>query len=146
MDYYQAYQLGHNWLLKNPHPGKRDAIMFDIDDTLLLVNWGTSNLVLTPNQPIIQLLKEFHTAGYHIYIITARDFRVRNETMDDLKNNGIPFHELHMRYTHSDQHFKSDLKRELSKKGIRFVMSVGDQPIDVEGEYSGIPIKLVSRI
>jgi hypothetical protein len=146
MEYIEAYEKGHQWLLENPYPKPKDSIMFDIDDTLLLVKWGSAGLELIPNEPIIRLLKEFHNAGYRVYIITARDFRGRNPTMDDLKEYNIPYHELHMRYPYSNQHFKSVLKEIFHKKGVNFVMSVGDQPIDVEGDYSGVPLKLISRI
>jgi predicted secreted acid phosphatase len=146
MESQEAYTIGSEWLSKHPVPKFKDSVMFDIDDTLLLVEWGSNELTLSPNTPIIKLLLDFHKAGYLIYIITARDFRGRNQTMDELKEYNIPYHELHMRYPYSGQHFKSVLKEIITKRGNRFVMSVGDQPIDVEGEYSGLKLKLKSRL
>jgi hypothetical protein len=45
--------------------GPTDAVMFDIDDTLIFTNGKA-------NTPIIELLHEARSMGYKIVIITAR--------------------------------------------------------------------------
>ena len=95
---------------------------------------------------MINLLKEFKANKYVIFIITARDFHGTNQTMDQLRQYNIPYDFLYMRTPKSSMHFKSDLKKMLTDKGYQFVASVGDQPIDVEGDYSGLKLKLKSNL
>ena len=52
-------------ILKNRVVGEKDAVMFDIDDTLIFTN-GNANV------PIIKLLHYAKYLGYKIIIITAR--------------------------------------------------------------------------
>ncbi len=52
-------------ILKDRVISEKDAVMFDIDDTLIFTN-GQANV------PIINLLKYAMNLGYKIIIITAR--------------------------------------------------------------------------
>lgn len=98
--------------------GPNDAVMFDIDDTLI---WTDG----TPNVPIISLLHRMKALGYRIVIITARpgvEIGVKM-TINQLKNHGIVYDYLG---------FTSAKTKSLMKKrlGYNFILSVGDMPTD----------------
>ena len=98
--------------------GPNDAVMFDIDDTLIWTNGE-------PNIPIIQLLHRMRGLGYKIVIITARpgfDFAVQM-TQRQLANHGIVYD--YLGFTSAET--KTLMKRRL---GYNYVLSVGDMPTD----------------
>lgn len=98
-----------------------DAVMFDIDDTLLTV---TGN----PIAPIIKLLWDAKAMGYIIVIITARPRfeQVIQWTMKQLEENGITYHKLGFTSADTKIHMKEKL-------GYNFILSVGDQLTDLTG-------------
>jgi predicted secreted acid phosphatase len=152
--YELAYKIGTEYLdtiILKP----MDAVMFDIDDTLLY----TSNF--NPIKPIIKLLKRCSDLGLIIVIITARDSRYTRGTVHDLQNinlypvfnkkdfvfpkDALFYDYLYLRHNPEENHelFKSDVKKRLlDELKIKIVMSVGDNEIDVVGNYSGFGIKL----
>jgi|TARA_B110000503_G_scaffold50653_2_gene81960 hydroxymethylpyrimidine pyrophosphatase-like HAD family hydrolase len=96
-----------------------DAVMFDIDDTLIYVNKD-------PITPMIELLHEAKQMGYTIVIITARpdwDEFVRM-TIDELKSYNIYYDYLG---------FTSASTKTLMKKKLpyNFILSVGDLETDL---------------
>jgi hypothetical protein len=99
------------------HPN--DAVMFDIDDTLIFTNGH-------PNKPIIELLNVAGKMGYHIVIITARPGikHVIRWTIEQLKEYGIGYDYLG---------FTSAETKDLMKKKLpyHFILSVGDMPTDL---------------
>ena len=98
--------------------GPNDAVMFDIDDTLIWISGK-------PNTPIIQLLHKMKALGYKIVIITARpgfEFAVKM-TQKQLANHGIVYD--YLGFTSAET--KTVMKRQL---GYNFVLSVGDMPTD----------------
>jgi len=104
--------------IENRIVGPNDAVMFDIDDTLIWTNG-------TPNKPIINLLHKMKRLGYKIVIITARPglHFVVQWTIKQLANHGIGYDYLGF----TDASTKSLMKRRL---GYNFVLSVGDMPTD----------------
>jgi len=145
--YENAYQLGKKYIDDFPLSSvKNAAIMFDIDDTLLAVNGlnGLNGLNLTPIKPIIKLLKYADKKGIYIIIITARDSIFTSHTKKDLKENNINYDELYLRKSPKDNYelFKSDIKKQYTLNGYNIIMSVGDNDIDVIGNYSGYSLKL----
>jgi hydroxymethylpyrimidine pyrophosphatase-like HAD family hydrolase len=101
--------------------GPNDAVMFDIDDTLLYVSGR-------PIVPMIKLLWDAQAMGYKVVIITARPRLepVIQWTMQQLKDNGITYDTLG--FTSADT--KILMKQKL---GYNFVLSVGDQETDLTG-------------
>lgn len=98
--------------------GPNDAVMFDIDDTLI---WSNGQ----PNVPIIQLLHSMRDLGYKIVIITARpgvEICVRM-TIKQLRDHGIVCDYLGFTSAQTKTHMKRKL-------GYNFVLSVGDMPTD----------------
>jgi ribonucleotide monophosphatase NagD (HAD superfamily) len=90
-----------------------DAVMFDIDDTLIrsadgVVIFGSLNI-----------LKRARKLGYKIVIITARSPNGAEYTSTQLDMAGIPYDIL----IFSPAHMKGQVKR---NTGHRYVLSVGD--------------------
>jgi hypothetical protein len=88
-----------------------DAVMFDIDDTLIFVN-------KQPIFPIIELLYRAQYLGYKIVIITAR------LGTDELASFNISYDYIGF----TTPQTKSAMKRALP---YRFILSVGDMPTDL---------------
>ena len=106
-------------ILKNRVIDEKDAVMFDIDDTLIFTN-GNANV------PIIKLLHYAKYLGYKIIIITARPAMKWNLeiTQYQLKQYGIPYDQLVLTPAHN----KGNIKRE---SGLNYVLSVGDMDTDL---------------
>jgi predicted HAD superfamily phosphohydrolase YqeG len=109
---------GLSYLINHGPVGELDAVMFDIDDTLIF----TSGVI---NTPILKLLWDAQAMGFLIVIITARPGSqpVIQFTLQQLERNGIAFNKL----AFADAYMKGKVKRDL---GYNFVLSVGDQPTD----------------
>ena len=142
--YTTAYQLGKNYIntMKNNNFSnlKYPAVMFDIDDTLIDYNGK-------PIKPIIKLLNTCIKAGLIVVIITARDYKYYDITIDQLLKWNIDYEFLFLRNPGDDiKKFKSNIKQKLAEENdIVTIMSVGDNVIDVDGPYSGYFIKLPNK-
>jgi uncharacterized alpha/beta hydrolase family protein len=141
--YTIAQQLGENYLdimKENDYFNlKFPAVMFDIDDTLIEQPSGK------PIKPIIKLLNKCLRDRLIILIITARDSDYYSETVEELRKNNIKYGFLYLRKHGIDdmRTFKSLIKKKLAEENeITTIMSVGDNTIDVSGEYSGYYLKL----
>ena len=139
--YEVAYNLGMNYLKisidNNFFDLKHPAVMFDIDDTLIHYSGK-------PIKPMIKLLNECIKLNLTVIIITARDSQYTDETIKELKKHGINCDLLYLRKPTDDlRKFKSKIKEYLKEnEDITIILSVGDNIIDVDGEYSGYFIKL----
>jgi hypothetical protein len=141
--YNTAFQLGENYLnimKENKYFNlKYPAVMFDIDDTLIAQPSGK------PIKPIIKLLNKALRDNLIVLLITARDSDYLSETIEDLRKHNIKYGFLYLRKDGTDdiRTFKSSIKKKLAEENdIITLMSVGDNSIDVDGEYSGYYIKL----
>ena len=142
LDLYQvAYELGIHYLELIKHIDN-PAAMFDIDDTLLYV--PKKQGPLKPIIPIIRLLNYCLNNGIVVIIITARDSRYLKETKAELKKWNIDYSYLYLKDKNDYYSFKSDIKKEFSKK-YNIVLSIGDQGQDIIGDYSGYCIKLPNK-
>ena len=111
-----------NWgvhYISNREIAPNDAVMFDIDDTLIFTDGR-------PNIPIINLLRGARAMGYKIIIITARPGlgHVINWTVNQLQEYEIVYDYLG---------FTSAETKGLMKKQLpyNFILSVGDMPTDL---------------
>lgn len=116
----QLRQAGLTYLMKR-EIRRGDAVMFDIDDTLLRVTGS-------PISPMIKLLWDAQAAGYIVVIITARPRfeQVIQWTMNQLANNGITYDKLGFTSAETKILMKQNL-------GYNFILSVGDQNTDLTG-------------
>lgn len=105
-----------------------DAVMFDIDDTLIFTNGN-------PNIPMIELLYQARKMGYKIVIITARPGigHVIRWTTEQLRDYKIPYD--YLGFTSADT--KGLMKNHLP---YNFVLSVGDLPTDLTNSEHALNI------
>jgi len=99
-----------------------DAVMFDIDETLIHVDGS-------PINEMISLFKLCKVLGYKTIIITARPAVYQTETVLQLSSLGIFPSEVY--------YVPADLKTRLKEQtGYNYVLSVGDLNTDLHGsEY-----------
>jgi len=105
--------------LTNRVIGPNDAVMFDIDETLIHRDG-------TPIPKIINLLQMCKCAGYKVVIMTARPLSKLNVefTKEQLASFKIPYNFL--MFISADD--KTKIKRQLN---LKFILSVGDQITDI---------------
>jgi predicted secreted acid phosphatase len=142
--YKTAYILGCDYI-NNYKISKKNAVMFDIDDTLLYVRENKNEVTLVPIKPMIDLLNYCILKGLFVVIITARDSIYKSQTINDLNRYSINYSFLYLRKNGEDNidNFKDLVKEYLYEKyKLKIIMSVGDQIIDIAGPYSGYGIKL----
>ena len=109
-----------------PVTGPGDAIMFDIDDTL--IESSTGKVI----RDIYELYKNAQKKGYRMIIITARPGFYKNVlwTRDQLRNIDISYDELV---------FTPPLGKSLYKRAsnYNYILSVGDMDTDLtDSKYS----------
>jgi predicted secreted acid phosphatase len=146
--YSIAYNIGIDYLNSIVVPYK-GAVMFDIDDTLLEVrNHKQNKITFRAIKPMINLLNECINNGLLVIIITARDNEGKQQTINDLAKYKINYSALYCRHSPKQnyENFKSDIKEHLFKDfDIKILLSVGDNWIDIVGNYSGFCIKLPNK-
>ena len=114
-----------------------EAVMFDIDDTLIKTRNGK------PIPEIVELLTRCKMVGYRVVIITARPWYQSNveRTKRELERNGIQYDEIYF----SKPQDKTLVKKQLMKKGYKFLLSVGDQPTDLTDSTNYINTSIFFR-
>ena len=145
--YQQALNVGQNIVNteRRKSPRKCYSVHFDLDSTLLnekrmFTHNGTK--YLTANLAILKLLHECRARKLRISLITARPCSSRAWTKENLRLLNIPYDDLVFTLN------KPRAKRNLTNKhGCKFLMSVGDQPIDVQGglNVAGVGLALNVR-
>ena len=120
---------------------RKPAAMFDIDDTLIYTHSHK------PIKEITKILEECKKLGLYIIIITARLDRYAKETIEELNQWNIYYDKLYLRNSKDNiNKFKENIKEQLAlQENIYTVFSIGDNYIDVKGEWSGFWIKLPNQ-
>ena len=118
----RLYMHGLN-ILQNRVREDGDAVMFDIDDTLIYQILAPQG---TRNEWMIDLLKEAKSLGYYIIIMTARPGYKENieYTVAELHNNNIYYDQL----IFVPMENKGDAKKQT---GWKYILSVGDMDTDL---------------
>lgn len=104
-----------------------DAVMFDIDDTLIRSSDGLVML------PILDVLLHAKSLGYTVILITARPRlqEVIDYTVEQMRELGIPYDQIGF----CNAEDKGRLKMKL---GYNFVLSAGDLPTDLTHTQHGL--------
>jgi len=145
-------------------PGPKDAVIFDIDDTLLS-NWpeilasdfgfipkSFDAWVLSANataiQPTVALLNYLQSRGFQIWSITGRKDIALNASFANFQKEkiNIPRDRLVGRtppeYKMSADQFKSQRRAQLTAQGWNIVGCCGDQISDCSSGYAGYIMKV----
>lgn len=114
------WELWHEWLLQADAPA--------IPQTKRLYDWLIDN-------------------GVNVVFITGRQYEVRDATVKNLKEQGITqFVDVITRSPKTSKMsavvFKNYERSVLADKGYDIVLTIGDQRSDLEGENTGLKVKL----
>ncbi|MEW5820952.1 MAG: HAD family acid phosphatase [Cyanobacteriota bacterium] len=137
-----------------------EVIVFDIDETVLdnreyyftsgeydTNKWNSwMDKAKAPGlKPTVELMKELKAKGYKIALVTGRRETYKQQTIDNLQKEGIPFDEI---YCKPDDYniptastFKTDTRKMLEEqKGYRIIANIGDQMSDIQGSEVGFKL------
>ena len=130
-------------------------VIVDIDGTLAKMStdrgpfdWHKVGLDL-PNQPVIDVVRSLYESVYHIVIVSGRSDICRDETMQWLYANHIPFQELHMR-RHGDNRKDYIVKREImindiGQDNVAFVIDDRRQVVEMWRTHFGFTVFQVDK-
>ena len=150
--------------MANGKQSKEDAVIFDIDDTLLFrdsagvcglsmsyeafVNKVPTIIELSPpNAPIVRIANESKKYGQKVIIITSRVPDTGEETINNLKIFNIPYDEIYFNPCRTSPdgdygQFKASSRKELERK-YNIICTIGDQLTDIYiSDYKTAMIKL----
>lgn len=108
-------------------PGKKMAIVFDIDDTLIDSLTGESIV------PMILLYKIVKTLGIPIILITARPPTTLGHTQRELETHHIDgYQNLYMvdNFPGKDMR-KANIRSQIERDGYAILLNIGDDPGDL---------------
>jgi len=87
---------------------KKAKIVIDLDQTLTIKSEGVDYSAAKVNEPVAQTLREYHSQGFEIIIMTARNMlthqgmigKINAKTLPVIVNwlneNNIPYDEIHV--------------------------------------------------
>lgn len=150
---------------KKSKDGTQNAIIFDIDDTLLcnyrmmkdrdfsfnltIPEWGEwfQKRSAPAIKPVRNLMKKAQEKGIAIFLITGRPEAFRAITEETLKLEGYSGIKEIIFFKKPDDDYsaisyKPLERKKLTEKGYSIIMSVGDQDSDIQGEYTEHRIKI----
>lgn len=106
-----------------------DAVMFDIDDTLIAAATGKRI------EPVYKIYQQVKRAGYKIVIVTARPLFDQNVewTQNQLRSHGITYDALVFASAEDKGYYKRTSR-------YNFVLSVGDMDTDLTDSLYSIKI------
>lgn len=141
----------------------RSAAIFDVDDTALSnyeiskrLDFGydyqiVQDWVMSAKLPAIKQTLEFYnylkSKGVKLIFLTGRQSEEYDATFRNLIEAGYTdFDTLIVRSEKARKIgaalFKATIRKELTEKGYDIILCVGDQETDLEGDYTGIKIKI----
>lgn len=124
-------------ILKNISFHPNQAVVFDIDDTL--ISSKTNNII--PN--VFNFYNYCINRGYNVYIITARAGTIKNMNATIQQLHDLNITQYKRLYFRKPSDLQIARSKKLARKHIPhdIILSIGDQPGDI-GEYGGIGILL----
>jgi hypothetical protein len=145
------------YLSSNRHPGERQALILDIDDTTLLDD-GSGSLRagrLPPVAGMPALVNRASREGYDVFWITARPESVRRASEANLARAGYrpPVDPRHLFLKGPQPYlacgracttvqYKAGTRRYIASLGYRISADIGDHPSDLAGGFAGKTFKL----
>jgi acid phosphatase len=142
---------------------QNSAAIFDVDDTALSnyeiskrLDFGydykiVQDWVMSGKLPAIKQTKQFYdylkSKGLKIIFLTGRQQEEYDITYQNLIEQGYTGFDTLIVRTESERkigagQFKSSKRKELIEKGYEIVLCIGDQWSDLEGDNTGIKIKI----
>ena len=82
------------------------SVSFDFDGTIALNVWNNedldyerdekSKIILTPNDYIINLMRQYRSQGYKVFVVSSRIEEYKQEIIDFLNKYNVPYDECHV--------------------------------------------------
>lgn len=153
--------------LQNIQPKENSIVIIDIDETALshyayfkmmqfnkeetsFVKW--KKLELSPAiTPVLYFYNKLINHGFKIIFISCRSEPFRQSTIRNLTKEGYTTFERIILRTPEDRlipfyEYKKQKRAELAKEGYDIIACIGDQWSDLEGDYTGVKIKIPNYI
>jgi predicted secreted acid phosphatase len=127
-----------NMLKTSSKLSNESAIVFDIDDTILD---GAGNSI----RPTCVLYSYAYMLGVNIFIITSRINHSASFTSSQLKGLCLPAPRImyFKQNPYADNFvYKESARKSITDQGFDIIMSVGDQPWDYSGKYTGYGVQI----
>lgn len=155
-----------SYIQKNLDPSKRNAVLFDVDETLLLnteyifnydygwtrESWEAwiDSAKAIPIQPVLELYNWIKSQGITIFIITGRFPSLRLSNLDPTEKNLINvgytgFEKLYLKPRDlkiPTSEYKLQIRKQLTEEGYNIIANIGDQESDFKGGYNGKSFKI----
>lgn len=154
--------------LKNIVPTDKSTIIIDIDETALsnyeyfkLMGLAKGNQTAFTYwkslgycraiKPTLSFYKKLIKKGFKVVFISCRSTKIYKQTAANLKKVGYHTFERIILRTKKDMKvpfytYKKQKRYDLANEGYEIVACVGDQWSDLEGEHTGIKVKLPNYI
>ena len=153
--------------LSNVELTEHSAIVFDVDETLLSniehmkeMGYGYQpelwhEWVLKADANVISQTKRLYDwavdNNVHVILITGRSADEYNATLKNLNDDGITVIDTLITRSAATQNatavnYKEMERTLLTKNGYNIIACVGDQQSDIEGNYTGLKIKLPNYV
>jgi acid phosphatase len=155
-----------SYIQKNLDPSKKNAVIFDVDETLLLnteyildydygwtrESWDAwiDSAKAFAVQPMLDLYNWIKAKGITIFVITGRYPSVTISNPDPTERNLLKvgytgFEKLYLKprtpkITTSE--YKLQIRKQITENGYTIVANFGDQESDFKGGYNGKPFKI----
>lgn len=143
------------------HHGKKLAIVFDIDETVLSnytaieaddFTYDENSQHQAENQigqaiaPSKELYDLAHSKSIAVFYITGRPEDERQDTDENLDREGLgEYEQLYLEpadFTGTTVDYKSGARADIERQGYRIIASVGDQYSDLAGGHEDVAFKL----
>lgn len=155
-----------SYIQENLDASKRNAVLFDVDETLLInteyifnYDYGWSkdswdawidSAKAVPIQPVFELYNWIKSQGVTIFIVTGRfpSLRISNPdpTERNLLNVGYTdFERLYLKPREPKMatgDYKLQIRKKLIEEGFNIIANFGDQESDFRGGYNGKSFKI----
>ncbi|MBU2445345.1 MAG: hypothetical protein KJ666_07195 [Bacteroidetes bacterium] len=155
-----------SYIQKNLDPHKRNAVIFDVDETLLLnteyifeynygwtqESWGAwiDSAKAVPIQPVFELYNWIKSQGVTIFVITGRFPSLRLSNPDPTERNLLnvgytDFKKLYLNPREpkiATSEYKLQVRKKLTEEGFNIIANFGDQESDFKGGYNGRSFKI----
>lgn len=155
-----------SYIQENLDASKRNAVLFDVDETLLInteyifnYDYGWSrdswdawidSAKAIPIQPVFELYNWIKSQGVTIFVVTGRfpSLRISNPdpTERNLLNVGYTdFEKLYLKPREpkvATSEYKLQIRKQLTEYGYNIIANFGDQESDFKGGYNGKSFKI----
>lgn len=155
-----------SYIQENLDVSKRNAVLFDVDETLLITteyifnyDYGWSrdswdawidSAKAVPIQPVLELYHWVKSQGLTIFVITGRYPSISIANPDPTERNLLKvgytgFEKLYLKPRDikiPTSEYKLQIRKQLTEEGFNIIANFGDQESDFKGGYNGKSFKI----